>query len=56
MAWALAATATSREEEGNYDHSFLQLLLNINFLFHLRGGSLALGSILICEYSVNGGC
>lgn len=32
-AWAPAATATSQEEEGNYEHGFLQILTTLHFRF-----------------------
>ncbi|ELW48352.1 Beta-1,3-glucosyltransferase [Tupaia chinensis] len=34
MAWALVATATSPEEEGNYEHDFLFIFGALNFAFH----------------------
>lgn len=43
MAWAPAATATSREEEGNYEHGFLQTLSMLTSIAQCGGGSVALG-------------
>lgn len=36
-AWALVATATSQEEEGNYEHSFLQILSALTSVSVMQG-------------------
>lgn len=36
-AWALEATATSREEEGNYEQSFLQILSALTSVSVIQG-------------------